>query len=169
MNTYVAIGAVALLAASHLGAERYGHQAGVNQQKVADQVEFDNYKQQIKEQTAAANRQYIEAQNSVTQALVELDAFKTNLENVRAKSKDEIELVRRQYATVGLRFTTTAKAAGCGDSNQSTGNSKDETPRAKATVSVQLPETLTANLRQLALDADNLNSEYGVCYRYVNR
>jgi lipopolysaccharide export system protein LptC len=169
MNIYAIVAAVALLAATNLFSNRQGHTAGVNAQKVADQAVFSKYEKDIAEQKTVANAIYRASQDAVIKAQTELDTFKTQLENDRVKSKDEIELMRRQYATVGLRFTTTAKGAGCGSSSSVTNTTKSEAPGTQETVSVQLPETLTANLRQLAIDADELNSEYGICYKYINR
>lgn len=169
INLWAAVAAAAIIGVTNFASFSAGKESGVKSQQAVDQVKYDDYAKDIAEQKLEADSLYREAQANVIAAMSELDKFKTTLENERAKSNADIELMRRNYASLGLRFTTTAKAAGCGSRSTGTNSTEGAAPGAAETVSIQLPAALAANLRQLALDADTLNSEYGICYKYINR
>lgn len=167
MNPYIIIAAIIALAGAFFGGERIGHRNGVNQQKVADQAQFDKVNTDLAKQKAEAARLYEQAQKDIITKQTAEAEFKTQLEKQRAQANTTITALRRDYDARSLRFTI--KDPGCraggGDSSATQGN-----PASPATTTeVQLPDSIARNLRQLVEDADSLKIEYQACYDWANR
>jgi hypothetical protein len=163
---------IALLwAASLVGLGLYennaGHTTGVNEQKVADQKQFDTINQKTADQKAEANRMFREMQDINLATAVERDKLKTKLEKEHAANQKVTADLSAKYSGLKLRFT--AQVAGSGDGSGSPqGPAVGGTGAQPATV-IQLPDALTAGLRSIVTDADNLAADYKLCYDYANQ
>lgn len=169
MNPYLLLVIGLALAGAYFGGEHQGHAAGVNDQKVTDQATFDRYNREIDRNKTEAASLLATANAKIVAGQAREDEFKTQLEKAREINRNEVDTLRRKYASTGLRFAAPA-AAGCGDGRG--GSSGPETKTAGAEgplVVVQLPDKITGDLRQLTVDADTLRVEYAACYAYVNR
>lgn len=156
----------AVLAIVAIGADRFGYTRGVNAQKVADQVEFDAINAKLTTQKAEAAAAYRQAQDDIIALQVERDQIKTDLEKKREADRKTTDDNRTKFASLGLRFPA---PKGAGDRADSCGpkapGANAAEPSAPATV--ELPKQITSDLRQLALDADNLADEYRKCHGYA--
>lgn len=144
-----------------------GYDLGQDSQKAKDQIKFDQVNQERSDQKAQANKLLADLQQQIITEQAQAAKFKNQLEKQRAENNQAVNDLRTQYASAGLRFTI--KGSGCGDSSSGSSGSQGCSSRADAPTSIQLPETITASLRQLAFDADRLAVEYATCYAYVNR
>lgn len=146
-----------------------GVKSGTNTQKVADQKQFDTVNAALTGQKTEANDKYRKLADQALADKAAVDEFKHNLEKSNAQAKADVETLRRKYAGVSLRFTTTAKAAGCGNSGGGTQGGQGTAASPNATVTVQLPDQIDGNLKQLTVDGDSLNADYKKCVAWVNR
>jgi hypothetical protein len=162
--------AIALAAAGLIwfGGDHFGHTRGINEQKVADQGQFDKVNKELADQKTQANTEYRALQADNLVLATERDKLKTALEKSYEENRRVTDARRDKYADVGLQFDA-AKDPGhraCGESAQ--GSRADPAVPSAAEV-VQLPRPLTANLRWIVYDADKLNDEYRKCYEFVNK
>jgi hypothetical protein len=178
MNPWVIIGVLAMLIGSYLGGHHQGYKAGSDQQAVNDQKEItaanrrtqgiiDGYNIQIADQKATAVSKAIDQRDQVIALQAERDKFKSQLGAEHVKNQDTTRRLSAAYAAYSLRFkpdigTGSGHCAGPGESAQG-GAASDAHPEV-----VQLPATLTNDLRQLVEDADELNDDYKLCYGYAN-
>jgi hypothetical protein len=164
------VGIIMLVAATVAG-EHFGHTRGVNEQKVEDQVVFDNYHNAVEEQKSQASALLVKVQATIIAEQEAGAAFKNQLEIDRAKNRDDVDALRRKYADSKLRFIApaTGQTSGCGGGSGGSAGTEGKASGPDAPTVVQLPDSIAGNLRQLTLDADKLSGEYATCYRYVNR
>jgi len=160
---------VLAVAGAGISGYRMGHTNGVNDQKVADQGEFDTINKKLADQKTEANAKYRAAQDANLALMTERDRFKTQLEQADVKKRNEINALRTQYAGNSLRFQLKQIDRGCGTSSGSAQATTAVPSGDDATTFVQLPDQIAGNLRQLAYDADQLNADYKTCYDYANQ
>jgi hypothetical protein len=169
--TMIAIAAAVYLGTAVVtwfGGDHFGYVRGVNAQKVVDKEEFDRIDNELTKQKRDANDllQKMYAENQLV--MVERDKFKTDLEKRNEENRRVTDTRRDKYADVGLRFVPT-KDSGCRlGSGKSETTGRDPTS-VDAPAVIQLPGTITTNLRRLVYDAEKLSNEYAKCYAYVNR
>jgi hypothetical protein len=168
MNPWVILGAVVFYFASLFGADQFGHSRGINQQKVISQAQFDKTNSDLADQKAFANQRYRDAQNSILALQADRDKFKQLLGAKNVENQNITNKLRDTYAAYGLRFQS-AENTGCGHSAGFTESGTGNGAGNAETKIVQLPETITRNLRQLAYEADQLNDDYKLCYDYANK
>lgn len=168
MNPYLIIGFIVALIVAAAGGFKVGDTYGTDQQKVADQVEFDRINQGIADQkTKAAS--LLAQKNAENLALMEeRDALKINLEKEHAQAQAATAAARDHFAGLGLRFKP-AEAAGCRLGSGCAFGAAANTAGVDAAAGVELPGTITASLRQLAYDADTLADAYRECYGYAQQ
>jgi hypothetical protein len=106
--------------------------------------------------TALANYQKQE-----TQLATDRDSFKTQLEQQYEANQQTTAALQLKYNTLSLRYRASSKPGANSNSAASTAPSAAEAPI------IQLPDSVTINLRQLAADADALNDSYKLCYSYA--
>lgn len=160
---------VASLAGVGWFAETDGHASGVTSQKVVDQKQFDAINRQLDAQKAEAGALLKKANADIVAAMAAADSFKTQLERDSETRKAEIDTLRRSYAGRSLRFATSSKAAGCGAGSSGASGAEGAAAGPDGSAVVQLPDQVTADLRQLTVDGDVLKSEYRKCRDYVYR
>lgn len=165
MSQYLIIALV--WAASLVSVGAWQHSAGVNSQKVADQVEFDRINAQTADMKAQANKAYWLVQDANVQAMKERDLAKTAILKEKQTNVETINALRTRYANVGMRYSTGQVAGlrnGSANALPGTGNAASNvTP-----VERELPAAITAGLRAIAYDCDALNVEYRVLYKWAN-
>jgi len=151
---------------SLVGVGKWQHTAGVTAQKVADQVQFDTINQKLADQKAEAAEILKKANASNLALMVERDRLKTTLEKTREENRQATAAARDHYAGLGLRFQP-SQAAGCGRGGGGTQGAGADPAATDAAATVELPEAITASLRQITYDADTLADEYRKCYGYA--
>jgi len=166
VNPWIIVAAIVALAGAGLGGYTTGRSAGVNAQKVADQVQFDTINEALTNQKAEANAAYRAFQEHNLALVVERDQLKTNLEKRYAQDAAATDAARREYAGLGLRFQP-AENAGSRGCRLGTGSAEADAPGPDAAATVELPAPITSDLRQLTLEADRLADEYRKCYGYA--
>jgi hypothetical protein len=168
MNPWLILGVVLALAGVFAGGDHFGYGRGINEQKVADQAEFDRFNRERDEQKAEANDKYRKQQDANLALMAERDQLKTHLEKEREKNRKATDDLRARYAGLGLRFAV-PQSAGLGRGGGcAQGAATDPASAAGATV-VQLPDALAADLRSLQYAADQLADDYRQCYDYAQR
>ena len=165
MNQYVVIGLVWFVSLAVVGAWQHG--AGVDSQKVTDQVEFDRINAQTADMKSQANKAYRLAQDANVQAMKDRDLAKTALLKEKQTNVATINALRARYANVGLRYST--KDAGLGASSANTLPGTGNAASNVAAVERELPAAITAGLRSIAYDCDALAVEYRVLYEWANK
>lgn len=166
MNPWIILAAVIALAGASLGGYTTGRSAGVNAQKVTDQTRFDEINQALTDQKAEANAAYRSFQEHNLALVVERDRLKTDLEKRHAQDAAATDADRRHYAGLGLRFRP-AENAGSGNCGLSTGSAEADASSPDAAAAVELPATITSDLRQLTFESDQLADAYRKCYGYA--
>ena len=168
MNPYFIIGFVLAIITAGVGGCTYGHGTGVDEQKAADQLQFDKYNQDITDQKTKANALYRKAQDDNLALMTERDQLKTTLEKQHAINQAATAALRDKYFGVGLRFSA-RQTAGFGSGSGSAQGTGTDSAGAEPAASVQLPGEIAANLRRLAFDADQLADDYRKCYGYAEK
>ena len=168
MNPNLILGFVLSIIAAAGAGFASGHHSGVSDQKVIDQAQFDRINQATAERKTQANALYRQKQDANLALMVERDQLKTRLEKQYAINTATTTALRDKYFGVGLRFSTrqTARLGNGGGSAQAAGaDPAGDEPAA----TVQLPGEITADLRRLAFDADQLVDDYRKCYGYAEQ
>ncbi len=142
-----------------------GHHVGGLTQKAADQAQFDRINGEIAAQKAEANAAYRKAQDANVALLTARDKFKNDLEKQHAQSQADTASIFSTYSGVGLRYA--GQSAGSGAAGGSTASASGNPSGVDPTADVQLPDAIARDLRQLALEADQLRDDYSLCYRYA--
>jgi hypothetical protein len=165
MNPYAIIGTLGLMLALCAVSFEGGHRTGVNAQKVADQQEFDHINADIAKQKSDANTLYRAAQDKNVVLAVERDAFKTKLEKQYVLDKKNIDDLRARYAGERLLYEP-SQSAGRGNGGTGTTSGAGSSSPAGSTF-LQIPDAITADLRSLTYDADELAANYKKCREYA--
>ena len=165
MNPYLILGGVLVWLASLVGVGVWQHGAGADGQKVEDQKQFDAVNAKLTKQTTEANAKYRAAQADIITLQTDRDTLKNNLLKEKLGHDKTTSDLHAGYAARGLRYT--AQVAGCGPSGGGTESTGTNTASAAGTTIVQLPDAITASLRQLVLEADQLADDYRLCYGYA--
>lgn len=167
MNPYtlIAIGVVYL--ASLIGVGFWQHDAGRDAQKADDQGQFDAINAKLAKQTTEANARFRAAQADIIALQADRDTLKTNLAKEKQTHDKKTADLHAYYADRGLRYA--AKGSGCGGSGGRAESAAGNTAGNETTAIVQLPDSITRSLRQLALAADQLADDYRLCYGYANQ
>ena len=166
MSRYLVIALVWVASLVAVGA--WQNDAGINEQKVADQARFDKANNDIAEQKAQANAAYRAFQEHNVALMVERDQLKTTLEKEHEKNRIATDALRNKYAAASLRFAA-SQGAGSGDGGRSAQGAGIDSASSSAAAVVQLPDQITADLRRLSFDADELADNYRECYGYAQR
>ena len=165
MNRYLIIGALLAALAAWFSGTVHGHRAGVAEQKAADQILFDEINHKISTQKAEADAAWRAAQDRNLALVVERDRLKTQLEKRHARDAAATDALRDRYARLGLRYAAESAGSRCGSDGAAAPGTGTDQPAEPAVV--ELPGALTADLRQLAFDADRLADDYRKCRAYV--
>lgn len=168
MNPYLILTFVLAVISAGVGGCTYGHGTGIDEQKAADQVQFDKYNRDIDEQKTKANALYRKAQDANLALMTERDQLKTTLEKQHAINQAATAALRDKYFGVGLRFST-RQTAGFGSGGGRAQSSGVDPASSEPATLVQLPGEIAADLRRLAFDADQLADDYRKCYGYANQ
>lgn len=168
MNPYLILTFVLAVIAAGVGGCTYGHGTGIDEQKAADQVQFDKYNQDIADQKTQANALYRKAQDANLALMTERDQLKTTLEKQHAINKANTAALRDKYFGVGLRFST-RQTPGLGSGGGIAQGPGTDPAIDEPTTLVQLPGEIAADLRRLAFDADQLADDYRKCYGYAEK
>ena len=167
MNPYIILGALVSAIALFSGGFMAGKHYGTTTQKVADQAEFDKINNERTAQKAEANKLYRQAQSDIIALQAERDTLKTTLETERETNRKATDDLRTKYSGLSLRFR--AQSARPGANSGSTACPGTGPASAAAAPVLQLPDSITSDLRQLALDADKLRDDYAECYGYAKK
>ena len=167
MNTYILISILLAIAGAFAGGEFDGRHRGADQQVVADQAKFDRMNLALAKQKDEANALLEKAQADIITAQAAADDFKTQLEKESAARKTDNDRLRGSYAGRSLQYASKAPRCGAGGSDANGAQGAAASPDAAAVV--QLPDTITRDLRQLTFEADTLKSEYQKCFDWVRR
>jgi hypothetical protein len=167
-NPWFILGGVLLVLALVAGAGVKGHSMGVDAQKAMDQAQFDAINAALTKQKSEANALLQKAQGDIIALQQQRDSFKTQLEVKDAQNRNATAALTAKYSGLQLRFRT-AQSAGCGAGSASAVSSPANAASDAGTAIAVLPDAVTASLRQLAIDADNLNDAYKLCYGYATK
>lgn len=165
-NPWMILGVLLAFLAVGGGGYGYGHHNGVNAQKVAGQGMVDKVNDDLAAQKTEAAILLKKSNDRLLQTLADRDAVKAQLENTHVANQAATTALRNQYAALGLRFRT--QGAGCGGSG---GNSVPEASAPASdttTTDIQLPDSITRNLRQLAEACDSLKDDYKLLYDWAH-
>lgn len=166
INPWIILAILLALAGSAGGGFWYGDSYGTNQQKVADQKEFDRINKMLDDQTKEAAQQYQTDQANIINLMHNQDLWKTKLENEHAQNAKATDNLRREYDTKLLRFRAGANSFVSGNCGGSSQDSEASTSSTGSSTVIQLPDEITRGLRHLAEDADRLKDSYIECYQY---
>lgn len=149
------------------GAEHFGDVRGTNQQKVADQTQFDKVNADLAKNKADAAQIYETEQAKIIALQGERDAAKTQLENEHADNEKATNALRSQLAGERLRFAaaqdTGSRAGGAGAMPANANPASDST----AAVCV-VSDAVDADLKSIAYDADSLRDDYKLLYEWAH-
>jgi len=166
MNPYLIIGAVFAVITIAAGSYGIGHGHGINEQKVADQAQFDTINREREQQKAEAVALYRSAQADIITLQAERDRFKTQLEKTREQDRTATDSTRNRLAGLGLRFRT-EQGVGPGPDCAGTLPGIAHPAGTAPAATVELPGALARDLRSLTGDADQLADDYRQCYAYA--
>jgi len=168
MNPYIIIVALIAFISSNIGSAYLGKEYGKNSQKVADQVEFDRVNAEITEQKDAAFAALLKNRDNIIDLQTAQGKFINTLEVERGKNRDLNTALSREHANRELQFAA-SKDSVCRESGGDTGAAEGSEASAQEPryVVISLPDALTASLRGIVADADDLWTEYQTCYQYV--
>jgi hypothetical protein len=170
INPWVILGFVVALATTNLGSYFYGMGVGEDKQAVADQGQFDKINADLTEQKRQASAALNLANEQIRDELVNRDKFKNQLGEEREKNRQITHKLSNAYAAYGLQFELDetprcwrggvyTKGAAC--------YAASDAQTAVKTI-IQLPEKITADLRQFADDSEGWLDEYRLCYAYTH-
>lgn len=167
MNPWAIVGVLLALAAAYLGGDYRGHGRGLNEQKVADQGQFDQVNRERTQQQADA-AELLRAAAAGNMLLTEQrDALKTQLGELREKDRVATDTNRQRFAGLGLRFRAPqGDASGQGGAGAPSSPDRPSGPASGPTV--ELPSSIASDLRQLTFEADTLADAYRECKGYVD-
>jgi hypothetical protein len=168
MNPFLIIVIGLVWLGSLAGVGKWQYIAGVTAQKVADQVQFDVINQKLADQKTEAAAVLKRSNADNLALLVERDRLKTTLEKEYATNQATTAAARDRYAGLGLRFQP-AQVAECGSGGGSAQGASADSAGAGASASVQLPDEIAGDLRQIAFDADTLADNYRKCFGYAQK
>ena len=168
MNPWIILGAVTAMIIALAGAAYEGHSIGVNSQKAADQKQFDDINNRLAAQKVEANGLYRKQQDENLIVMTERDKLKNQLGEQDAKNRKSVLVLNANLATAKLQFRT-SQTTGCGNGGGSAVGSGGNSASTQSTSVVQLPDKVTSDLRQFALDADLLAADYKLCYGYATK
>lgn len=124
----------------------------------------DEYQVAINKQKAEADKIIEGNINELIATQTQNNQFKLTIEKERQAHVQETNTLRAKYASTSLRFIP--NPSGASDSNQMP-NSANATSDTSAT-SVELPNEIATNLRELAYNCDTLRDDYAVLYKFNN-
>jgi HAMP domain-containing protein len=158
---YKLLALIVLLAAVAGGAAYTMHRLDVTQEQ-ADMAAVQKKLDQQQIDAATALRQAQEHITELAQA-----NLKTNnqLEAQHEDYQRQIVALRHQLDASKLQYRAPATTGG---GSGSTVPTPDGVPANVTAAIVQLPDSITIDLRQLAEDADALNADYQTCYNAVH-
>lgn len=168
MNPYLIIGALIFLAVACGGSAYEGHRFGVDQQAVADQKQFDTINAEITQQKAEAHTLLEKAMDDNLDLETQRNTLKDKIQKDREDARNKTDALTRQLAFERLRFIPT-EDSGC---RVGGGDAQGSSPGSAGTTQapdVLLPEAISRNLFQLALDADRLRDDYAACYAWATQ
>lgn len=168
MNPYAIIAALVVAIGLWFGGDHVGHTRGINEQKVADQGKFDKVNADLTENKAEAAGILKTKNAEILALMIERETLKTTLEKDREKNRVATNALRDKYASIGLRIEL-GKDSGRWPGGGSASSTVVNSTGVDAAAILQLPDTVTGNLRQLVFDADNLADEYRKCYGYAQQ
>ena len=145
----------------------FGDRIGVNRQKVEDQIQFDRINQQLRDQKAIAAAQLASLNAANLNLVMERDALKLDLGRKYETARADSLAVRRELSALKLRFTVETGVPGGG--SISPAGPETHSASVAGTALIELPEKITADLRQWAEDADALRDAYALCYGFVTQ
>ena len=166
MNLPVIMGIMLLWLASLIGVGHWQHGAGIDQQKAADQKQFDKINTDIAEQKAQAGRMLVSALEKIIALQIARDEFKNQLEADHVKRQEITNDLRNKHGGLGLHFNA-PQAPGCRLGGANPLPSAPNPTSAPATAVIELPAAITRDLRQLEFEADQLADNYRLCYDYA--
>ncbi len=164
MNPYLIIGLMVAGLSLATGGYVLGNKNGRNAQAVLQQAEFDRVNATLTENKRVASNALLEAQADIIKLQSDRDAFKTKLGEQYAKNRADTDAIRDSLFNSRLQFN--AEITGCGAGSGSPLSTSGNTASDNASATCELPATITANLRQLTLDADRLRDDYWLLYNF---
>ena len=165
-NPWVIIGIIGLWLASLVSVGFWQHGAGIDAQTLVDAKEFKRIDDERTEQKRVANVTLRKALEKNIAVQLANDKRAQEQEKENAKLKADFDDIRRKYVGVGLRFPA-AESPGHRPGGASALPAGTDTAVPAAAAVLQLPDSVTANLRQLAYEADQVTANYDRCYQFA--
>ncbi len=144
------------LAISLVASFGFGYRTGGNAVKVEYQSLIDTQKNEA-EALRERNDKEIEAKNK------ENEAIKATIEKERQSNVKKTNDIRNQLNASGLRFKPSTSGASGADKVPS----QDGTSSNSGAAKIELPASITADLRELAYDCDTLLNDYEALFNFV--
>jgi hypothetical protein len=170
INPWVILGFVVALATTNLGSYFYGMGVGEDKQAVADQVQFDKINKDIADQKSLAGAILVQSHKDVIEKMKQRDEFKNKLGEQREENRQITHKLSNVYAAYSLQFELDESPRCWRGGVYTKGAECYATSNAQAAVKtvIQLPEKITADLRQFADDSEGWLDEYRLCYAYTH-
>lgn len=168
LNPWLILAAVLALVGVGAGGYYAGHSAGVNTQRVADQTQFDKINADLTTQKTAANKLLADAQTKDIANAEHNQQIAQEIEHRDENNRAKTAALQQQYSGLSLRYAA-ATDPRRGQGGSSPDPAASAAPSAEPGPIVQLPNSLAANLRQYATDADGLADEYRKCLDYESQ
>ena len=168
MNPTLIIIALVSAGVIAFGADQFGYNRGITEQKVADQKVIDEVNVQLEANKAEAARILLDRNTEILALVAARDQAKNVLEAEREKTRQSDAADRAKYNALSLRFKSVKNSASR-DCGTSTGGAGIDPAAAESTEVVQLPDQVAGDLRQLAFDAQELNGDYAKCYAFAQQ
>lgn len=167
MNPYPWLAGLLLIIVVAVGADRFGHSRGVDQQRLENQKVIDQINTERANQKAEAAEIYRKAQDNIIALQTQRDALKRTLGAQDAANRKATADKYADYVGSGLRFTPQSSG------NRPNGSDPVSTGTNAASVAgstvIQLPGEIEKRLWDIARDADDLKTAYATCYRWANQ
>lgn len=166
LNPWVILGAVLVVLVLMAGAHSHGHKSGINEQKVADQAEFDRINAELEAQKAAANKIWREKAGEAQARRIEVGKLSHQLGVQHEENRQLTDRNRLALDALRLRWKST-ESSGRGDSAGNSEANHGGTASSTKTAYCEFPEALDRSLKEILADADRLRDDYE--YQYNER
>lgn len=166
LNPWVILGAMLALLVLVGVVYTQGHSDGVDDQKLADQAEFNRINAELTEQKAKANTLWREKATANAERATEVGKLTHQLGVQHEENRQLTDRNRLALDALRLRWKST-ESPGRGDSGRGAEANPGGTASSTEAAICEFPEALDRSLKEILADADRLRDNYE--YQYNER
>lgn len=166
LNPWVILGVMLALLVMVGVVYTQGHSDGVDDQKLADQAEFDHINAELTKQKAEANALWQEKATANAERATEVGKLTHQLGVQHEENRQLTDRNRLALDALRLRWKS-AESSGRGDSAGDTKANHGGAASSTEAAICEFPEALDRSLKEILADADRLRDDYE--YQYNER